>query len=155
MPSGFRSVALLSQPSSPRGTPLLQNADVIIGIGARFDDRVTGKIALFARGARAAAAAGEGGIIQFEISSKNINKAVPLRCAGVGWDGVVALFGLPTRLARRQHANRTCSLVDPRTGKGPARRRSTCVVPVCGVIPTYLRTYLRTYLPTYLRTADR
>jgi thiamine pyrophosphate-dependent acetolactate synthase large subunit-like protein len=89
VPSGFRSVALLArwaaQPAVlPGAPPLLQNADVIIGIGARFDDRVTGKIALFARGARAAAAAGEGGIIQFEISSKNINKAVPLRCAGVG-----------------------------------------------------------------------
>lgn len=54
----------------------MQKADVIIGLGARFDDRITGHLGGFAPGARSAAAAGRGGIIHFEIEPKNINKTV-------------------------------------------------------------------------------
>ncbi|KAH3899717.1 probable Acetolactate synthase catalytic subunit, mitochondrial [Saccharomycodes ludwigii] len=54
----------------------MQNADLIIAIGARFDDRVTGNISKFAPAARKAALEGTGGIIHFEISAKNINKVV-------------------------------------------------------------------------------
>ncbi|KAG8698861.1 Acetolactate synthase, mitochondrial [Ceratobasidium sp. 395] len=54
----------------------MQQADVIIALGARFDDRVTGKVDTFAPAARAAAAQGRGGIIHFEIQPKNINKVV-------------------------------------------------------------------------------
>ncbi|KAJ7465236.1 thiamine diphosphate-binding protein [Mycena latifolia] len=49
---------------------------VIIALGGRFDDRVTGKIDAFAPAARAAAAQGRGGIIHFEILPKNVNKVV-------------------------------------------------------------------------------
>jgi len=52
------------------------DADCIIAVGARFDDRVTGKISAFAPGARAAEAEGRGGIIHFDIAPENINKAV-------------------------------------------------------------------------------
>ena len=54
----------------------MQNADLIIALGARFDDRITGSVAKFAPAARAAAAEGRGGIIHFEILPKNINKVV-------------------------------------------------------------------------------
>jgi len=54
----------------------MQQADVIIALGARFDDRVTGKLDEFAPVARAAAEKGTGGIIHFEIQPKNINKVV-------------------------------------------------------------------------------
>jgi acetolactate synthase-1/2/3 large subunit len=54
----------------------MQQADVIIALGARFDDRVTGKVSTFAPAARAAALQGRGGIIHFEIMPKNINKVV-------------------------------------------------------------------------------
>ncbi|KAF9769633.1 Acetolactate synthase, mitochondrial [Fusarium sp. DS 682] len=55
----------------------MQEADLIIALGARFDDRVTLSIAKFALGAKAAAAAeGRGGIVHFEIMPKNINKVV-------------------------------------------------------------------------------
>lgn len=54
----------------------MQSADLIIALGARFDDRVTGKVDTFAPAARAAAAQGRGGIIHFEIQPKNINKVV-------------------------------------------------------------------------------
>ncbi len=54
----------------------MQAADLIIALGARFDDRVTLNIAKFAPGAKAAAAEGRGGIVHFEILPKNINKVV-------------------------------------------------------------------------------
>ena len=54
----------------------VQNADLIIAVGARFDDRVTGSIKKFAPKAVEAARTGRGGIIHFEISPKNINKVV-------------------------------------------------------------------------------
>jgi acetolactate synthase-1/2/3 large subunit len=54
----------------------MQEADLIIALGARFDDRVTGNVAKFAPQAKAAAAEGRGGIVHFEIIPKNINKVV-------------------------------------------------------------------------------
>ncbi|KAE8210757.1 hypothetical protein CF327_g5401 [Tilletia walkeri] len=59
----------------------IQDADLIIALGARFDDRVTGKVDKFAPHARAAALEGRGGIIHFEIMPKNINKVVQATCA--------------------------------------------------------------------------
>ena len=58
-----------------------QAADVIIALGARFDDRVTGNLKLFAPKAVEAARAGRGGIIHFEISPKNVNKVRPASTA--------------------------------------------------------------------------
>ena len=54
----------------------MQEADLIIALGARFDDRVTGNVTKFAPQAKAAAAEGRGGIVHFEIMPKNINKVV-------------------------------------------------------------------------------
>ncbi|KXS12255.1 acetolactate synthase [Gonapodya prolifera JEL478] len=54
----------------------MQTADLIIALGARFDDRVTGNLKKFAPAGKAAAKEGRGGIIHFEIMPKNINKVV-------------------------------------------------------------------------------
>lgn len=54
----------------------MQQADVIIALGARFDERVTGNITKFAPAARKAALEKRGGIVHFEILPKNINKVV-------------------------------------------------------------------------------
>ncbi|PYH42540.1 acetolactate synthase [Aspergillus saccharolyticus JOP 1030-1] len=62
----------------------MQEADLIIALGARFDDRVTMNIKKFAPAARAAAAAGVGGIVHFDILPKNINKVVQATEAVVG-----------------------------------------------------------------------
>ena len=62
----------------------IQNADLIIAVGARFDDRVTGNISKFAPQARAAALEKRGGIIHFEISAKNISKVVETQVAVEG-----------------------------------------------------------------------
>lgn len=71
-----RSVHMLGMHGSVYANYTVQGADVIIAIGARFDDRVTGRVSGFAPAAYAAAAAGKGGIIYFDISPKNINKVV-------------------------------------------------------------------------------
>lgn len=70
------SLHMLGMHGSAYANIAMQQADVIIALGGRFDDRVTGKIDTFAPAARAAALQGRGGIIHFEILPKNINKVV-------------------------------------------------------------------------------
>ena len=72
------SLHMLGMHGSAYANWAMRDADVIIAVGARFDDRVTGKIAAFAPGARAAEREGRGGIIHFDIAPENINKAVPV-----------------------------------------------------------------------------
>ncbi|KAH7248555.1 thiamine diphosphate-binding protein [Fusarium redolens] len=54
----------------------MQEADLIISLGARFDDRVVLNTSKFAPNAKAAAAEKRGGIIHFDILPKNINKVI-------------------------------------------------------------------------------
>lgn len=56
----------------------MRDADVVIAVGARFDDRVTGKISAFAPNARQAERESRGGFIHFDIAPEQINKAVPV-----------------------------------------------------------------------------
>ena len=71
-----KSLHMLGMHGSPYANMAMQEADLIIALGARFDDRVTGNIAKFAPQAKAAAAEKRGGIVHFEIMPKNINKVV-------------------------------------------------------------------------------
>ena len=71
-----KSLQMIGMHGSAYANIAMQQADVIIALGARFDDRVTGKVSQFAPATRAAAAQGRGGFIHFEIQSKNINKIV-------------------------------------------------------------------------------
>ncbi|KAL8879051.1 MAG: hypothetical protein Q9192_008316, partial [Flavoplaca navasiana] len=71
-----KSLHMLGMHGSPYANLAMQEADLIIALGARFDDRVTGNIAKFAPQAKRAAAEGVGGICHFEIMPKNINKVV-------------------------------------------------------------------------------
>ena len=66
------SLYMLGMHGSPFANLAMQEADVIIALGARFDDRVTGSVAKFAPQAKAAEKAGRGGIVHFEIMPKNI-----------------------------------------------------------------------------------
>lgn len=54
----------------------MQEADLILALGARFDDRVTMNVSKFAPAAYAAEKEGRGGIVHFEMVPKNINKVV-------------------------------------------------------------------------------
>ena len=69
----------------------IQQADLIIGLGLRFDDRVTGNLASFARGAR---------IIHVELDASEIGKNVPV-AVGIHGDVRVVLQQLLQLVARR------------------------------------------------------
>lgn len=71
-----KSLHMLGMHGSAFANMAMQEADLIIALGARFDDRITGKVSAFAPQAKAAAAEKRGGIIHFEIMPKNINKVV-------------------------------------------------------------------------------
>ena len=71
-----KSLHMLGMHGSAYANMAIQEADLIIALGARFDDRVTLSVPKFAPGAKAAAAEGRGGIVHFEIMPKNINKVV-------------------------------------------------------------------------------
>lgn len=71
-----KALHMLGMHGSAFANMAMQEADLILALGARFDDRITGKVTEFAPQARAAAAEGRGGIIHFEIMPKNINKVV-------------------------------------------------------------------------------
>jgi acetolactate synthase-1/2/3 large subunit len=72
------SLKMLGMHGSAAANYAMQSADVIISVGARFDDRVTGRVADFAPEARKAEREGRGGIIHFDIAPENIGKAVPV-----------------------------------------------------------------------------
>lgn len=86
-----KALHMLGMHGSAYANFAMQGADVIIALGARFDDRVTGTLASFAPAARAAALQGKGGIIHFEIQPKNINKVVQANIPVLG--DVVASMG--------------------------------------------------------------
>jgi len=71
-----KALHMLGMHGSAYANLSMQEADLIIALGARFDDRVTGSVTKFAPQAKAAAAEGRGGIVHFEIMPKNINKVV-------------------------------------------------------------------------------
>lgn len=71
-----KSLHMLGMHGSAFANMSMQEADLIIALGARFDDRITGQVSRFAPQARLAATEGRGGIIHFEIMPKNINKVV-------------------------------------------------------------------------------
>ncbi|KAK1759257.1 thiamine diphosphate-binding protein [Echria macrotheca] len=71
-----KALHMLGMHGSAYANMAMQEADLIIALGGRFDDRVTCAVSKFAPGAKAAAKEGRGGIVQFEIMPKNINKVV-------------------------------------------------------------------------------
>jgi len=54
----------------------IQNADCIIAVGSRFDDRTTGVVDKYAPKARAAEAAGTGGIVHINIDRNSFGKVL-------------------------------------------------------------------------------
>ena len=82
----------------------MQRADLILAIGARFDDRITGNVRKFAPAAIAAAAEGRGGIVHFDISPKNVNKIVSVNESVFGdvKENLTALLPLVKRRERAE-----------------------------------------------------
>ncbi|MBA2459017.1 MAG: biosynthetic-type acetolactate synthase large subunit, partial [Gemmatimonadales bacterium] len=69
----------------------IQQADLIVGVGLRFDDRVTGNLAAFARGAR---------VIHIDLDASEIGKNVPVAVGIVG-DAREVLAALAERTPAR------------------------------------------------------
>ncbi|OMJ24384.1 Acetolactate synthase, mitochondrial [Smittium culicis] len=97
-----RSLHMLGMHGSVYANLAIQKADVILALGARFDDRVTGSLPHFAPAAKEAAKRGAGGIIHFDILAKNINKVVQADIA-VESDVVKSMAGLLSRLKKSKH----------------------------------------------------
>jgi acetolactate synthase I/II/III large subunit len=99
-----KSLHMLGMHGSAYANLAMQRADVIIALGARFDDRVTGKIDTFAPAAKVAALQGRGGIIHFEIMPKNINKVVEAAIPVLGdvVAGLAALIPLIKKSSREE-----------------------------------------------------
>ncbi|OBT55503.1 acetolactate synthase I/II/III large subunit [Pseudogymnoascus sp. 24MN13] len=79
-----KSLHMLGMHGSAYANMSMQEADLIIALGARFDDRVTLNVPKFAPQAKLAATEGRGGIVHFDIMPKNINKVVQATEAVVG-----------------------------------------------------------------------
>ena len=69
---------MLGMHGHPTPNYMIQEADLIINIGSRFDDRITGRIGDFIPEAKAAAQKGRGGIIHVDIrASENAKQVKP------------------------------------------------------------------------------
>jgi acetolactate synthase-1/2/3 large subunit len=85
------SAGMLGMHGSTGTNAAVNGADVILGVGLRFDDRVTGKISAFAPGAK---------IIHADIDACQIGKNVPTAVGIVGDAGTV-MAALEERLPAR------------------------------------------------------
>ncbi|MFN2520243.1 MAG: biosynthetic-type acetolactate synthase large subunit [Candidatus Limnocylindria bacterium] len=84
------SSGMLGMHGSANANRMVNEADVLIGVGLRFDDRVTGKISAFAPAAE---------IIHVDIDPSQIGKNVPTT-VGVVADSAEAMLSLRQRIAR-------------------------------------------------------
>jgi len=79
-----KALHMLGLHGSGYANKAIQSADLVIALGARFDDRMTGSVPKFAPEAKLAANQGRGGIIHFDISPKNVNKVVEATVPVIG-----------------------------------------------------------------------
>ena len=84
------AAGMLGMHGSANANRMVNDADVILGVGLRFDDRVTGKISAFAPKAQ---------IIHADIDPTQIGKNVPT-AVGIVADAGAVLFALASRVAR-------------------------------------------------------
>ncbi|KAJ5553099.1 acetolactate synthase [Penicillium frequentans] len=70
------SVGMMGTYGCPSANHAIQNADVVIVLGARLDERAVGDPSGFAPQARKSALDGKGGILQFEIDLEIVGKVV-------------------------------------------------------------------------------
>ncbi len=96
-PSGHRlSVGMLGMHGTYQANHAMQNADLIIAVGARFDDRCTGKLAAFAPKAK--------NIIHIDIDPTSISKNVPADIPVVG-DAKNILIQLLKQVKPKKHTD--------------------------------------------------
>lgn len=96
------SLHMLGMHGAAYANHAMQQADLIIAIGARFDDRVTGNLNLFAPAAKRGSNEGTGGIVHFDIMPKNVSKVVQTDIAVIG-DCAESLRGLLELVPEKSH----------------------------------------------------
>eukprot|EP01062_Namystynia_karyoxenos_P053989 TRINITY_DN4406_c0_g2_i1.p1 TRINITY_DN4406_c0_g2~~TRINITY_DN4406_c0_g2_i1.p1 ORF type:complete len:731 (+),score=216.36 TRINITY_DN4406_c0_g2_i1:81-2195(+) len=74
---------------------IVQQSDLVIGIGYRFDDRTTGNLKLYAPEAHRAAREGRGGFLHIEIEPKQVDRIVPATASVIGDSRAVLREMLP------------------------------------------------------------
>ncbi|HLZ47886.1 MAG TPA: biosynthetic-type acetolactate synthase large subunit [Candidatus Limnocylindria bacterium] len=84
------AAGMLGMHGSAGANRMVNDADVVLGVGLRFDDRVTGKLSAFAPKAR---------IIHADIDPTQLGKNVPT-AVGIVADAGAVLFALASRVAR-------------------------------------------------------
>lgn len=72
----YLSLEFLGMHGNVSANYAVQQADLIIGIGTRFDDRITGKVSEFAPEAYKAYEENRGGIVHVNINNKEINYVI-------------------------------------------------------------------------------
>ncbi len=96
LPEDHRLAAgMLGMHGSANANRMVNDADVILGVGLRFDDRVTGKITAFAPKAK---------IIHADLDATQLGKNVPTEI-GIVADAGAVLFALGARLERVSRAD--------------------------------------------------
>ena len=98
------AAGMLGMHGVPATNRAVNAADVILGVGLRFDDRVTGKVSAFASRAK---------IIHVDIDPTQIGKNVPTT-VGIVADAGAALAALIARLPAREHEAWRGQAVAPR-----------------------------------------
>ena len=78
------SLHMLGMHGSAYANYSVQEADLILSLGARFDDRIIGNSSGFGREARKAAEKGRGGIFQVEIEESQLHKTIVPTKAYIG-----------------------------------------------------------------------
>lgn len=101
-----KALHMLGMHGSAFANMAMQEADLILALGARFDDRITGHVPRFAPQARQAATEGRGGIVHFDIMPKNINKVVQATEAVEG-DVTANLRHLLPQVEKRSESDRS------------------------------------------------
>lgn len=104
------SLHMLGMHGSVYANKAIQQSDLILAIGARFDDRTTGNLDKYAPNAKKAALLGKGGIVHFNIDNNQINKLVQ---SNIHFDGDCKepIYNLTAKLNRNKkiikkiHAN--------------------------------------------------
>lgn len=81
----------------------VQNADLILAVGSRFDDRTTGALAKYAPAAKQAEREGRGGIVHFDIERGQIGRVVSPTYAIEG-DCQLAMEALMPLLHKKERA---------------------------------------------------
>ncbi|MFH1546763.1 MAG: biosynthetic-type acetolactate synthase large subunit [Patescibacteria group bacterium] len=96
VPFGFKNyLGMLGMHGSPEANFAISHADLIVSVGARFDDRITGKLSEFGSGAK---------VIHIDIDSAEVGKIVATDAPIIA-DAKDALKKLTRQVSQQKHSS--------------------------------------------------